>query len=382
MSSVRPFNRNDIAEVADLFADTFLHDQQIDSKDLRSHVGDVYFDHPFRDDECPSFVYCDANNRIAGFLGVMPRPMRFGGEIIKTAIAGNLMIKGGRSASPASADLPTYGHQLAPAALVKAFFRCPHDLALTDTAVDSSRRIWERCGGQTIRLYSLRWLWVMRPFKFGLGTFERQGRFSSLARLSKPLGRLLDRTIKPIVPSALPSLPEGCSIDQVEIGELLEELDRCRHYDLTPAYSPQSLDWVLQMARSKRNHGEFRTLIIRQSDGGCLGWVIYHRDPKHISHVLQLYAHPKEINRVFDCLLFDAAKSGTMALSGKVDPLFMDQFARKHCLLRVNGWSLAHARRAELLQPFYTGRALFSELESEGWTRFIGANPRAEFTVG
>ena len=98
-----------------------------------------------------------------------------------------------------------------------------------------------------------------------------------------------------------------------------------------------------------------------------------------VGHVLQLYAQPGTIDRVFTCLLADASEQGVSALTGKVDPVFVDFFSKKQCYLRVNSWVLAQSGRPELLHPFLVGKAFFSELESEGWTRFLGASPKREF---
>ncbi|MDH3663393.1 MAG: hypothetical protein OEU92_25820 [Alphaproteobacteria bacterium] len=381
MSNVRPFNRDDIAEVADLFVQVFLSDLETDIDDLRSHFEAVYFDHPFRDDDCPSLVYCDAKGAIVAFLGVMPRRMRFSGETIKVAIAGNLMVRGAKGGTDAAAGgAASHGYQLAPAALVKAFFRCPHDLALTDSAIEPSRRIWERSGGEAIRLYSLRWLCMLKPFGFGLDTLGRRSRFRSLFRWSKPVGMLADHVVRPLIAPAKPSMSTDCTIDRVQPEEIVEELQQCKHYDLVPDYSVESLAWVLEMASSRKCYGALRALIMRDKSGGRLGWAIYTSVPGEVGHVLQLYAHPKTMARVLACLLFDAAESGVVALSGKADPLFIDHLGKSNCVLRINAWTLAQTRRPELLRPFLIGKAMFTELESEGWTRFLGASPKREFS--
>lgn len=379
MNNVRAFKRDDIPEVAELYAQVFLHDQTADFQSLRSHFKDVYFDHPFQDDDCPSLVYLDSKGSIAAFLGVMPRRMRFKGDTIKAAITGNLMVKGEAADSPRNGHAPAHGNQLAPAALVKAFFRAPQDLSLADSAIDASYRIWSRSGGHGVQLYSLRWLCILKAFSYGLDSLERRNRFPSLVRLSRPAGKLLDNIAKPFVASNVTALPPGCVIEQLHPEDMVEAFDACRRYDLLPVYSAESMDWILRMARSRKYYGSLKNIAVRQADGHLLGWAIYAVCPGETGHTLQLYADRMSFDRVFDCLVHDAAKNGVTALGGKADPMLIDRFSTRKCLLTFNVWTLVRARRPELLQAFLTGKVFFSELESEGWTRFVHARAKQEF---
>lgn len=373
MSGVRPFTRNDLVEVADLFAEVFFHNQPVDTDDLRVQFDTVYFDNPFYNEDCPSFVYCDQQGDIVGFLGVTPRKLRFRDEEIKTAIINHLMVKGG--ASVVAGNRPNHSNQLAPAALTKTLFRCPHDLCLADHAIDVSRIIWERSGGELIRLYSLRWTVILRPFSFGLNKLEQRSSTKPLIKLTKPIAALADGVIRPLMAWPQPRLSDDCTIDDVRPDDIIRELRQCRHYELVPDYTAEDLAWILDMAGSRKGQGPLRALMFHDKGGKQLGWAIYTAMRNGIGRLLQLYAHPKTISRVLDCLLIDAEKTGIVALSGKADPLFIDHLGKNNCFLKAGAWTLVRARRPELLQPFFTGKALFSDLESEGWTHFLDAAP-------
>ncbi|MEM7043889.1 MAG: hypothetical protein AAF543_13850 [Pseudomonadota bacterium] len=386
MSKITPFTRNDATEVADLYARVFLDDQNVDLDDLADYFRTVYFDTPFRDDESPSLVYRGSKKEIVAFLGVMPRPMRFQGETIKAAIVGNLMVQGetGNGQAGGMRKAPTHGNQLAPAALLKAFFRYPHDLCLNDTAIDQSRRIWERSGGQTIHVYSLRWLRVLKPFHYGLATAEGLASRAYLRPLfgaARPIGALIDRAARSFVVPEATVIPEGCTVDQLRPEDMVDELDACRGYDLVPGYSVSSLAWLMDMSRARRRRDRYRSLAVRQTDGRLLGWAIYAGAPGEIGQTLQFYARQNAVDHVFDCLLHDAAGHGLMALSGKADPSHIGHFSKRRCILKTYTWTIARARRPELLQAFLAGKALFSDLESEGWTRFVQARQKGEFAL-
>lgn len=381
MSDVRAFQPDDIDEVADLYADVFLHDQDIDHPDLRAHFREVYFDNPFSDDDCPSFVHRDRNGVVTAFLGVMPRPMRLkDGSVIQAAIGGNLMVKGEKVGAPADErPPPTHGNQLAPLALMRAFFGTPRDLHLADTAIDPSRRIWERCGGHALRLYSLRWLRVLRPFGLGLNSLERRGHARPLLRLAAPFAKLFDGAIGRFSAPEAASLPAGCVIETMEAEDAIRRLDACRLYDLMPAYTPGDLSWLLEKANARRHYGELRALTVRETGGKALGHVVYTAIQGGIGQVLHLKAEPKTVDRVFDALFHDAAAKGVAALGGKVDPMVVDHLSKRRCMMTFNSWTLIRTQSPALLQTFLEGKAFFSELESEGWTRFLQARDHHEF---
>lgn len=71
--------------------------------------------------------------RILGFLGVMPRPMLFNGQLIKAAPSSQFIV------APESRSVGVM--------LLRAFFEGPQDLSLTDEANSISRKLWEKIGG-------------------------------------------------------------------------------------------------------------------------------------------------------------------------------------------------------------------------------------------
>ena len=95
---IRPFVRADIPAVADLFVRVFRPDAKSKPAQVEAYMEEVYFRHPWRDLRIHSLVLGGDPGDVQGFLGVIPRPMVFGGQRIVAAIAGNLMVRpdGGR----------------------------------------------------------------------------------------------------------------------------------------------------------------------------------------------------------------------------------------------------------------------------------------------
>ena len=364
MAGVRPFVRDDIPAVGDLFIEIFRKGGRVRRAALLDYFERVYFESPWYDSAIPSLVYEDRAGSPAGFFGVLPRPMRLHGKSLRAAVPGNLMIR---------PDGGTRGDALAALALVKEFLRGDQDLSFTDTASEDSRKLWERCGGTTVRLYSLRWVRPIRPFAFGLDSFVRKGsRIRSAAALTKPLCSLADLALRGMRGGPFGHGKPSCRTEPLQIEQIIERLSRLPHYSLVPHYEPTTFAWLLEMAASKRGHGELRSAMVVSDTGTLLGWFVYFLNTGGTCEVLQIVADTHTIDRVFGSLLEDAGRNGANALAGRLDPLFMNALSGSHCAFRFGQWALAHARDPRALEPFQTGYALFSGLEGEQWTRFVG----------
>ena len=363
MGRVRPLSRDDIPEVGDLFIQVFRPGARPSRERVLEYFEQVYFENPWYDPEIPSLVYDDGVGGLIGFLGVVARPMRLHRRPLRAAIPGSLMVRPGP---------PERTDPFAPLALVREFLQGQQDLALTDTASEDSRKIWERCGGVTSRLYSFRWLRPIRPFALALDTLRHRGGARAAAALARPLCRIADVAIRRTRIGPFRCAEHGCRVEELRVENAVERFSNLTHHSLVPAYDEATLDWLLRMAASKRGHGKLRSALVRDGSGSVLGWYIYYLKAGATSEVLQIVANPYTIDRVFSCLLEEAVRGGTNALVGRLDPLFMQELSRRHCLIRPAEWVLVHARDARILDPFRTGEALFTGLEGERWMRFMG----------
>src|SRR5262249_1952805 len=111
---------------------------------------------PWYDETIPSLVYQDNNERIVGFLGVIPRRMSLNGQPVRIAVTNSFMVEPGSRST------------LAAVQLLRELFSGPQDLSMTDAANDSSRKIWERLGGTVVFSYSIRWTRPLRPSRYAM----------------------------------------------------------------------------------------------------------------------------------------------------------------------------------------------------------------------
>jgi hypothetical protein len=88
---------------------------------------------------------------------------------------------------------------------------------------------------------------------------------------------------------------------------------------------------------------------------------------------VQLVASPSSIDRVLDHLFARAWQEGAVAVSGRIEPRFMQSLSDQHCVFHQRGPSIViHSRRPELVRALESGRACFSRLDGEWPLRFTG----------
>ncbi len=83
---------------------------------------------------------------------------------------------------------------------------------------------------------------------------------------------------------------------------------------------------------------------------------------------------------VLDHLFWDAKKQGAVAVHGRMEPKFMQDFTNRCCFFyRLGGWMTAHSRNPELVSLIHSGDAFLSRLEGE-WCLAFGKGPEGQET--
>jgi len=79
-------------------------------------------------------------------------------------------------------------------------------------------------------------------------------------------------------------------------------------------------------------------------------------------------ARKEQYRELLDHLFYSAWRDGSAAVSGRVQPPFLDILAQHGCVFSRNGPPvLVHSRHSEVLEAIQGGRAFLSRLEGEGW---------------
>jgi len=355
---VRTFGADDIPQVAELHRSMFRgNDEQSPELEhsYRCFFQEVYLNNPWYDGRISPLICEDDNGKVIGFLGVMPRPMRLNGRSIQAAVSSMFMVD------------PNHRFGLAAVQLMKTFLGGPQDLSLADESTGASRKLWERLGGVTSLLRSIYWTRPLRPARLLNVHLSQRDGFRGLATLSKPLFWAADAAIARVRPSPFYCSRPRLSGEDTDIRTLLE---CCRglgdSQTLGPEYDEQSLGWLLEMA----SHGDaLEKVAVRSSSGNIVGWYVYYLSPAGIAELLQIGANQSFAKDVMDHLLSHAQRHGAVAVTGRLDPRYMEGLGAA-CMMRPRYWMLVHSRHPELLSLMDRGEPYLTRLEGEWCMQF------------
>ena len=352
---LRSFRREDIPEVAALRQQVFRFSERERTERLVSYLEHIFYAHPWAQDDLPSLVYEDERGRVAGFLGVIPRPLLFQGAPIRAAVATQLMV------APESRGL--VGRRL-----IRAFLAGPQDLSLSDTANDAARLLWESLGGSVSVTHSLSWTRALRPCRHYASRASSGGPARRAAWLAaRPVLAVADALATRLVQRAPPGSTEP--MDAAVMAATLPRLVGPRA--LRPVYEDGSLGWLLEQAADKRQFGELRQRLVRGPGGEVAGWFLYYRDGGGVGQVLQVAAARSGLALVLRHLFYDAWRGGLTAVAGRLEPAWAAELGAQRCRFERTGpWVLIHARRTEILHAIVCGDAFVSRLEGEWWLSF------------
>jgi len=322
--------------------------------EFTAYLGEILFDNPCIDGGLPSLVYEDAEGTITGCLGVMPRRMWWKKRRIVVAISHNFMVEPGSRST------------LAGVQLLKTFFAGSQDLSIAEGNT-ASRRVWEGLGGSTALLYSLRWSRPLRPSRYLLALLAKRGFAGPLASAVRPLCGAVDALVGRAL--ARPAGPGEVLGEELASDVLRGSLPRMvGELALWPDYDERSLRWLLDLAARKPGHGPLRKIVVREGPDRALGWYLYYARPGGVSEVVQIGATEATAGLVLDHLFHDAWRQGAIAVSGPMEPRFLQVLSDKYCVFRDGGaWMLVHSRHSDLVHAIQRGDAFLSRLDGEWW---------------
>jgi hypothetical protein len=243
---------------------------------------------------------------------------------------------------------------------------------LTDEANSVSRRLWEGLGGSTALLYSIHWTRLLRPSRFAASLVQKLGLWAPLISASKPFCGLADSILARRLPRHFGQSEPQVSAEELTLETLLHSLSEfSATRSLWPEYDEHSLRWLLDELDRKGCSGVLRKIALRNDKREIIGWYIYHLNPGGMSTAVQVVARKNSFNEVLDHLFFDAWRRDSIALSGQLEPQYMQSFSDKRCQLDCGKhWMLIHSHNRDLLDVIHHGDALLSGLEGELCMRF------------
>lgn len=343
-----------------------LHRQGFGEKgpreELRDFLTEIFFGHPWLDEDLPSLAYVGKEGALVGCLGVMPRPMLLNDRPIRAVVTHDFIVAPGQRGGLASIQL------------MRAMIRAGPELTMAD-GNEAARRICEALGSRTVMSRSQRWLRVLKPTGLGVHLLERWmngGRVASrvtraLAGMAAAPDAILQRV--PRLPSHVPSVDgDDAETTPRELRDLLQR--HTSHLTLRPLYTEATLTWLLRTLKGTRIRQRLKTGVVRDGDE-AIGWYVYYSRRGGVGRVLQLGAAPGAHARVLDHLFASGAHEGNVGLSGQSDPAWNDALEEASCAFRPgSSWFLVHTSNPEIERALNGPDAFISRLEGEAWLHF------------
>lgn len=361
VATVREFEEADLPAVVALFGRVFPRNGWETAAACTAYFREIFFGNPWRHMAVPSWV-AEVDGRIAGFGGMVGRPMLFRGEPIKVAVGCNLIVDPERRRSPVTLRL------------LKAMIGGPQDLTLADGATEGVRRIWQGIGAHAPLACNLHWTRPLRPVRHFLGRVESQAQW---LRPAMPAMSALALPID-LVASRLPTnrflrSPVMCVDEQADAESIVADLPAVAGAaSLQPAYDGAALRWLLRQCQGRRGFGMVRARRVLDAGRRPLGWFVYYLRKGGVCELLQLGALPAAHAVVLEMLLVDAWRHGGAAVRGRLDHLPAADLARMRSSLRWEGpATVIHSRQREIIDAVHRGDAFLSRLDGEWWMRFV-----------
>ena len=356
-----PCTRDRMPEIVELLRDDPRPADAVALAESRRYFEQVYFDSPWFDPEIAPLICEDRDGRIEGFLGVVARPMAFEGRPVRVAASSNFFVR---------SDERQHRNPLVAVRLLKTFFAGPQDLSLADGAGLVSKRIWERCGGSAMPLYSFDWFRPLRPVRGLLELLQamraRALPFTTVLRLLAGVTDVLgSRVIRGVVAKPLADV----SIETLEEGFVPDAVRQLNDVSLRPRYDAKSFAWLLRMGKQRSCNDDVRACVVRDHRRHAIGWFVYFLERDGVAFVLQLLATSDDLGIVLQAAIQDATARGLALLRGAVDPRDLQSYRENECLVYTGRWMLVQSRRPELLEPFRLGTALVTCFDGERWIR-------------
>lgn len=358
---VRDLEPEDLPSVAKLFQKTFRKSETLQPSMIQ-YLREVFFDHPWYDEEIRSKVFVDAREQVEGFVGVFPSRLELDGRPVRAAFAGSMMVDRHEQ------------NPLAGARLLRAFLSGPQDISLTETANSLALGMWQKLALPLDIAYSLNWLRILRPAGTAIQVAERG---LKAARLLRPVASFTDSMVERggLKAFRAPALAGAGRVNfwdasRDEFADAVLKLGEL--FPLRPQWDRASLDWFMDHAQEKRQFGKPCWRIAESRSGQLVGCYAYYGRPGGIAWLLQALCAPTAAGELVDDLFAHADAAGCVAIRGAGHPWLTPELISRKTLFYGRAFFVAHAKDKSLLEPIKSGQGLISGLAGENWTRLIG----------
>jgi hypothetical protein len=285
--------------------------------------------------------------------------MHLNGESIRVAVLTQLMV------APSNRGM-------AALELLRDLFHGPQDLALSDLATDTTRRLCECVGATTALLYSTSWTRPLRPWRYAAAGIGGELAQRAMRIMARPLLLAGDAAATHLAGSWFRLTAPTTQTDELSVHTMVEQWPTMsRGHALVGCYNEGFLEFVLREASRKGELGALERVAVRDSAGVPIGWYVYYVNPGDVGLVVHLAAIKGRYGDVLDSLFHHAWTRGMIAVRGRSIPTLWPLLEAKRCVLGREGpWTIVHSDRVEIVAAILRGDALLSRLDGEFWMNF------------
>lgn len=360
-AGIRPFQEEDIDDVARLWDSVLRSSSSLASSDTCGFLRRTLLSNPWADPELPSLVYVGEDGKIGGFVGCCVRRMVFDDRPIRTVCSSHLLID------------PTAPARGVGALLLGRLLNGSQELSVTDTASAAARAMWEGLGGQTVHLGSVGWTYIFRPSHIAQVMFARRPGSQRwfMRPAAQPVRLLVDVAlrygIRALFPPHTGNAPDEISTEPLTPRAAAEHLPAITTpFRLRPDYDALYLESVFQDLDLFGNGAPVARLV--RSGRRILGSYVYLLRPDSICPVLQVTTRERDADTVLRDLREHARAHKAAALVGRVEPHLQEALhGNAVFLFAAEARWLIHSRDPELLNTIHSGNVLMTLLDSEWW---------------
>lgn len=367
MTTVRALEQGDLQPVANLLVRTFQRQDAPASSEMADYLGQLLLDLPDRDPEINSLVHVSDEGQINGFIGVFTQLMEVDGRVLRAAMGNSFAV------DPDTRD-PMVG-----ARLLRAYFRGPQDITISDRCNAISAGMWRGMGGSSLPTYSMEWSRTLRPVS--AATARVRSRLK-LRRATSPLTSALDGLVQGYAKRrgktqwqtpALPSRPPGLSRRDATDADLMIAIpELVSGSRLHPVWSEAGLQTLLKHSARKNELGETIRQVIYDRTGRLIGAYIYYLEALGFARVLHVLSAKGMADPVLAILLADAAERGAVAIGGRAQADMLEPLMDRHAVLSGEHRCVFGASDPAVLNAVAQGDAVIGGMVGEFWTRLNG----------
>lgn len=361
---IRAASADDIPQIADLRSRVFSWRQQDSAEQRETAVARVFFENPLRDAELPSLVCTNERGRIIGFIGVSARTFQWQGSAVRVAVPTGFMV------DPNSRGIPGV-------LLLRRLLGGPQGLTVADSPNPPGRKLMQRLGGVIAPLDSLYWVRPLRPVRYAAGQVRGGPLLFAARMLARPLATGVDALSARVARSPFRVKRPETREEPLSTGDLTRCLsDMAQICALSPRYEEPVLQWLIDALHRAPGGHDLQPALVRSATGEVIGWYVRYISRRGVSEVIQMGARQDCYGELLDHLFYAAWRDGSVAVSGRVHPVFLETLGDKGCVFSRNGPPvMVHSRHADLLKDILAGRAFMSRLDGEWWMIHLSLNP-------